>query len=707
MRHAQSIAAREQGFAAPVTTQPQADQLAQLVEALWEDLATRLHHPVAISITATTRHGGFMGMASFAVDHSKTQVGLITRYRKSMSDRFDLLLPVKAWTWIDDIVESAGVPRTLLPHVIAELKKRARRITTLRTLAMQVRTALDLDSHPAFNLALRSNHQLKPVGLLARHFNLVWKNLDAFQRVAQEHPKLLPVLALAVESNEVDLSQDPIAQLKQCLINRGMSPAGWRLLTKMGYRGVKPALERFGNADLLKIIAIYSDSLARVGVTDEPPRAFIRHWLYDIEPDMQITENWHRHPEHTLRTAFKALNHCKDAAAIQAFTREFLMVDQWVMSNPTFDNNQKKSPWKSLVGRARTAEILKKMEIESRCLMLPLSIAPFEWQGYRCNAITTSYDLYVEGITLRHCAYSFLRKCLDGTSYLFSIRLAETGKRIATAECIPTQDGWAVNDVRVFANRKARGLVRQMANQIAQRLNHQKVVAYNASEPEHDCLMDEVELWPVARLPAPAYQGRVEGVRQGEDDTDEGHDIVLNDEECESRTAFDALVAQAHGDGFATATDWDNVNDELRSDYHSYSVAYCLMVTEDHLPPTAELLCYLEGEVDEARYEDLCDGSASLTQPEWDRMRVAWIDATQSDHDSDYIHTAAVLEIRDENERTAYLRAEIGGYSFTEYVFELQGLFQFKEDALASIQSDVLPEVFARREGGLWHPSIC
>lgn len=686
----------------------QVTRLADLIEPLWQDIALRLQNPVAISITQTKRQVAFMDILVYEVDYAESRVCIYAGNDLTPITKFDLLLPVRVWGWLDRIVEAAGFEGALADKLVAELKGRVRQVTTLRQLSLEIRTALALEAHPAFQLALRCNYHVGFVGLFAKGFNQVWQHLDAFQRVALDNHKLLPVLALALATNEIDLSGDPIAQLRAYLINRGLSPAGWRLLAKMGYRGIRPALERFGNADLLEIVVIYCDSLAKVGLTKEPSRAFIRVWLADIELNTQITKNWHRHPTHTLRTAFKALEACKDLASIRAFTEAFLCVDQWVLSKPEFDKNQRKASWSSLVGRARTAEFLKDMEKKTTCLMLPASIKPFEWKGYRCVPITVDYELYLEGLTLRHCAYSYRSRCLAGTSYLFSIRLADTDKRVATVLCNPTRAGWVVRDARVFANRKATGLLRQMAGQIARRLNLANLLDFmpygHAPEPVQDCLMDEVELWPVSNQRRGDFKGYVEWGASLVEGTDSAPVSALSDDdedpvEDDLASSFAALVAHVHGERIATVADWDAVYEEMRNNYHSYAVAYCTMITEDHLPPPSSLLTYLEDELDEARFEALCNGTASLTQDEWDQMRVSWIEATLKEHDSDDIHTAGVLEISDDKGRSAYLLAEIGGYSFTQYIFELHGVFQFKEDAFASIQSEVLPEVFARREG--------
>jgi hypothetical protein len=663
------------------------------VSQLWPKLADQIQHPVRVVETPTGRLVEMMGISTYEIDYAQKRVQLSVRGEPEPHSIFDLIQPVRLWMWLEKWVDAQDVPADLLAAVVAELKGRLRKITSLRQLAAQVRAGLDIEDHPALAIALRSRTWLQTTPLMACNFNRVWQHLSAYQLVEQENPQLLPVFALADWSGELPFEEDPVSELKRALINRGITQAGWRLLVSMGYHGVRPALERFGNPEPLDIVVGYCQSLAKVGVRTEPNRTFMRAWLNDIEPDMRMYPQWHQHPAHTLRAAFKALSTCKTAEAIEAFTREFLMVDQWVQSKPIFDDNQKKIAWKGLVARARTHEILKGIEMESQTLMLPCTIQPFEIEGLIVVPISTSYDLYLEGAALRHCAYMRLQACLQGASCLFSIRQADTDKRLATVECARNGYGWALSDVRGFGNRRITGGLRKIAKMTAKKLNQLNPITPHGYQESRQRQSENIQCHPTfGMVQKPA--GRGKPVPDFQDDTESGYFTDDDDDVDSVDAAMSAIVAQAHGEGEASTQDWQLAEDHLSNNHDDYAVNYCLLLTEDLLPDDEGLIEYLEDPVDHERHTDHCNNPPSATADELNQARQCWIQHMIYNHDSDEIYSAAILEIKDGTGRTAYLRADVGGYSFTQFIFYLVKLYQHKEDAIADIRDEVLPEIF-------------
>lgn len=83
-----------------------------------------------------------------------------------------------------------------------------------------------------------------------------------------------------------------------------------------------------------------------------------------------------------------------------------------------------------------------------------------------------------------------------------------------------------------------------------------------------------------------------------------------------------------------------------------------------------------------------------VREAEWDHLRRAWIRVTCGSPDCDVHHSAVVLEIHDEDDRRAWLRARVGD-SLRGCYLNLEELFQFMEEAIESIRRQVMPEAWA------------
>lgn len=669
--------------------------LRELVDSLWEGLLPRLANPIKVTETRTTRQVEVMGLVTYMIDHRHRRILLFRRQGgrlQRMHDLFDLTRPVRLWVWLEQYVTDARLPPERVRSVFEALKGRVRQVTSLRALAKQVRVAMALDDHPAWMTALRSRNCREISVLQARHFNLVWKHLEAFQLVERENPQLLPVLMLAIRTSNLELSGDPVAALKAHMLNLGLTQAGWRLLATMGYRGVAPALKRFGNESVLSIVVEYTRSLAQAGVRAEPSRYFMRVWLQSIEPGRQIQRDWHGHPVHVLRTAFRALAGCRTQREVEAFTLAFLQVDQWVLTKPEFDANQKKMPWSGLVERARTWEQLRIIEIQCAELEWTSLIPTFSQGEYTATPITTGVELFRESRRMRHCVFDYLDDCRSDGRSVFHVSQSTSGKPVATIVCENHCGTWHALDARGFANRLAPAPVMALAQECASRMNAE----WDARIAR---VLQDIVITPDKPVVSQPFRGRVEWLNF-EDWRDASMPALVPDDQDENEDPgpMDRIVAQAWGEGPAPASDWQWLDEMLYQDYHEYLVDHCLNLDEDNVPSPLVLLTNLEGTVEEARLHALVRCQASLTQDEWDMLRSKWIRDTLDNPDCDRFYTYVVLEIQDSRMRKAYLLGQVGGYSFSGYVFYLDMLCQYRQDAIEAVRRNVLPEAFESLE---------
>ncbi|MBM3152931.1 MAG: hypothetical protein FJZ96_12155 [Chloroflexi bacterium] len=685
---------------------PQITRLSDMADPIWTALVPRLASPVQVWKTATTRQVEFLGLFVFMVDYRRQRVMLFRKIDgrlRPLHDMFDLFRPVKLWVWLEDLVARADPHPYWFRDVEAAMKGRVRALMSLRAMAGQVRQALALEDHPAREIALRSRTRPGKSSLMASDFNLVWRHLDAFRLVERENPKLLPLLKMALEDERFSLAGDPVGAIKQFLVEQGLSQAGWRLLASMGYRGLAPALARYRNLDVLPIVVHYTNALARAGVRQEPSRFFMRTWLLSVERGTKIIKGWHGHPIHVLRTAFAELAKCDGPDALRQFTREFLMVDQWVLSRPIFDANQKKMPWKGLVERARTWEKLRAIELECQGLDWDGLIAPFTAGGYAVAPITDAVGLFKEGLRMRHCAFDYLSECQAGEILLFAVREAESDKRVATLACRRKFGRWEAMDARAYANANTPGAIFRLAHACANSLNTEQTARRRR-------LAGNVVVIPVRPLERTFYRGRMEWLdeRLWEDAggaDKQATDSGLVEETDEQETdPMSAVVAQALGEGNATVAQWQAAYDTLYERYNEFLVYHCLDLKEEDIPGPEEMLDALDPDKEDEHFNALRGGRTNLFQGEWDEMRSNWIETTLENPDCDRIHTWVVLEIEDGQRRKAYLLGKVGGYSFSLYIFDLNGLFQYRQDAIEAIRQKVLPEAFHEPRDSLQDP---
>lgn len=454
------------------------------VDTLWQDLLPRLEDPVRVTHTATTRQVDFLGQHVFMVDFRRRRVFLFERRGTRLHplhDSIDLLRPVTLWVWLEVYVERAGVPPFLKGRVVAGLKGRVRKVVTLRELAARVRDALDLEAHPARMLALRSRPFKHAHRLLGLQFNAVWQNLEQFRQVERDNAGLLPLVLLGHLRGHFNGDVGGVAQLKAYLLERGITQAGWRLLAREGYDLVEQAIEYFTMELELTTAARYARTFAQAGATRRPPRAFVRAWLEIFAADIRLSRDWTNVPAHVLRTALRELGRCATPEAVNAFLPGFLAVDHWIVhGEPTFDANQRKLSWRSLVERAHVWQHLRAIEIECEGEEWRGLGGPWEIGDYRVEALRTARDLFLEGFHLRHCIHGHLDRCQTYRTAVYGVRHRHTGKHIATLEFRRAWDHWQLDEARVFGNRPAPADIRRLGEAIQPDI----IAAWSALDPE-------------------------------------------------------------------------------------------------------------------------------------------------------------------------------------------------------------------------------
>lgn len=173
------------------------------------------------------------------------------------------------------------------------------------------------------------------------------------------------------------------------------------------------------------------------------------------------------------------------------------VLDWFVANKPTFDKNQIKRGWMYL---EKSSDIWHESNLEidtwynydekytdwecplAEILKSSQSILPMD-SHYLIVPLTTPQQLLEEGQAMRHCVASYIDDCMGGDARIFSIRMAETNKRFATAELRLTFGKWQLVQLKGVLNLELIHRMSLVSDPLAMVLNT-LVDWYNANHME-------------------------------------------------------------------------------------------------------------------------------------------------------------------------------------------------------------------------------
>jgi hypothetical protein len=266
------------------------------------------------------------------------------------------------------------------------------------------------------------------------------------ERTADTDP-LKGLCELAITAGRIGAHQGA-EHLRLCLLENGLSRAGWRFVCRHGEAAYTPAAGLSEDPETqLDHILFYVEWQIRAALTEPLPVELGERLIpavgHMLDPEIEIDPR-------LARAAFKHWQKLKTANQREAFARRnWVKVLNWYREEqPEFDSNQWRSGWKLIERKFHQWEMKKPKSANWHSLL-----GAFDHERFHVQPLTSAFELAQEGFRMRHCVATYTGQCLTGNYRLFSITEAESGKPLATASIRKSPRGWLADQVKGKLNR--------------------------------------------------------------------------------------------------------------------------------------------------------------------------------------------------------------------------------------------------------------
>jgi len=144
------------------------------------------------------------------------------------------------------------------------------------------------------------------------------------------------------------------------------------------------------------------------------------------------------------------------------------VLDWFLATKPAFDKNQQKQGWPYLEKQSAVwhgqnparnlYDVIASDNLSWDCILaeyLAQGFKVFPASGhYKIVPLTTARLLFDESDAMHHCVFTYVEYCMDGSTRIFSVRLAQSNKRFATAELNRSVGGWKLIQLKGKSNRE-------------------------------------------------------------------------------------------------------------------------------------------------------------------------------------------------------------------------------------------------------------
>jgi hypothetical protein len=413
------------------------------------------------------------------------------RHFESMVVRAEIVRPLCTSWWlrwlIDDLASSERGPQCesfisegLVEQQISWLADAAYRLLRRhpdfqRLRRRELPRALDLD--PALlRIALMARRI--PPDLDAGEYSTVWRNTRAFQQVARENPRLLPLVGSYLADRRLPPGTDVVAAIKDSFREAGLSRAAWRYVTRYGSCIFKVPWQMSSNESKLDVALEYLDALDQAGLPPPPPPMLIRAWLriyvaaeYDR---IHFYCGWSDVPEHVLRTGLLEADRLRKSAELSDFVDTFLSVVHWAdRADLALDRNQRRADWQWLVRRAQDWESMSKREVATQNRYWRSHIGTFKHGNLTIKPLLSSDALTREARLMRNCLAGYAERCADGLVRIFAVYDESAARPLAHIgiDFDDRTQQWELTQCKGFANRPSSRHIQELGEEIARLYN--------------------------------------------------------------------------------------------------------------------------------------------------------------------------------------------------------------------------------------------
>jgi hypothetical protein len=352
----------------------------------------------------------------------------------------------------------------------SEILRAVRLSTHWRRLRHAIRDTLGLDR--TFLHSLKAGQRLPYVTNTS--YNRCMPHRHQYLRVARESPHLLWLFDLVVRRSglRITTESDGVAALKQRLRADGVGNAGWRYVIRSTQKQWEPLLARTDQkwwAALCTWLKVMQAIRRQVPLPAEVLAAFGPTLSCR---DGELAIQGIPVQAGTVRSLLLTAEQRLADGQLQAFLdHELVDVLTWLKCERlSLDANQLRQGWTYLTKRA--ASWCAEQEAEKRSGVSWHSILPvMELAGYHLVPLSNAYELWREGVSMRHCIGNedFTESCDLNELRVFSIRHED--RRVATLSIRRTEGGWVGDQTLGFANQPVEGHLVGLEHEVAERYN--------------------------------------------------------------------------------------------------------------------------------------------------------------------------------------------------------------------------------------------
>lgn len=254
----------------------------------------------------------------------------------------------------------------------------------------------------------------------------------------------------------------PIRELKRRLARRGIGRGAWKRLVGAANADALALFKRGGSKPLeshLRLETLLDRALPFTGAAAEWVQRFEWRWAPVGHFTLERSES-RLAPTHAAHLLELGLSRLAEGSFERFADEELpLVIRYW----PTIVPGHRVPRWENLLTRARAAhEGATEAERGLSCHW-DSGLTSTEFGGYRITALSDSYALWREGLTMRHCIADYAERCVEDGLRVFHLQSETSRNRWTLALAPDSEDEWRVHEMRGPRNKLADAEVRAVA----------------------------------------------------------------------------------------------------------------------------------------------------------------------------------------------------------------------------------------------------
>ncbi|WP_417473297.1 PcfJ domain-containing protein [Luteimonas mephitis] len=358
----------------------------------------------------------------------------------------------------------------IVEHAWCGLKLRKRLITRHPTKHMRrlIREALAVEPD-LLALARASRFRSRYQAIDQKWLSFVWQHRGILERIRTQTPTLLKTVAQHMFRHGIVAGCDPTRECMKWLASNGIGKRSYRLLVRESDRPFREVLRRFTANQSLEALALALWLTESGHDATLPPPSFYRVTMDEFES--AATASWIRKhlavvPKRVFNEARMRMAHALADPALHGVALEYRsIVDWWVKYEP---HEHAQASWERWLELAWDADTRQRVAMEPSTW--PCALEELRTPDAEVLALGTPLAVFEEGRALRHCAYSYVRRCEESQVRLFAARMQYQGRTERATIGLQRNKGggWRILDIRGTCNRRMPGYWIPLARQVAE-----------------------------------------------------------------------------------------------------------------------------------------------------------------------------------------------------------------------------------------------